>query len=97
MTLSPKTASALAATRAAKHLVSVGTVWLHKKGGLYRVEGHDLDTDTGLMRVRYRRVGGPEFCGEYEVEITYSRPLEEWNPDRFTRVFDGGTGRSRQD
>lgn len=70
----------------ARNMVPTYTRWRHKKGGLYTVLGHDIDTDTGLARVRYKRVGGPEFDRNTEVNVFFSRPLAEWTPDRFTLV-----------
>lgn len=95
MSLSEKTATALAVTRAARVMVPPYSVWRHKKGGTYRVLGHELDTETGTARVRYQRVAGPDYDETSEAVIHYSRPVEMWTPDRFTLVTDPAvTGRS---
>lgn len=67
----------------ARKLVPEGSEWQHKKGGLYTVTGHALDTDSGEIRILYRRIGGPEFNQEQEQDIRYARHVEEWTPDRF--------------
>ncbi len=64
--------------------VPAGSKWLHKKGGQYEVLGHQLDTDTGLARVRYARFAGPDYDAKREDGLEYSRPLQEWKADRFT-------------
>lgn len=63
-----------------------GSRWKHKKGGTYIVSGHALDTDTGLIRVSYRRIAGPDFDAAAERYFYYSRPIGEWAPDRFTEI-----------
>lgn len=52
--------------------------WRHYKGGLYKVEGFEIDTDDESIRVRYRRIDGPGFKRGLDDRITWSRPLAEW-------------------
>lgn len=52
--------------------------WRHYKGGLYKVDGFEIDTDDESIRVRYHRIGGPGFLRGAEDRITWSRPLREW-------------------
>ncbi len=66
--------------------VPAGSKWLHKKGGQYEVLGHQLDTDTGLARVRYSRFAGPDYNAKREDGLEYSRPLQEWTEDRFSLI-----------
>lgn len=72
--------------RQARQLVQLGTTYKHKKGGVYRVTGHVIDTDTGKVRVRYRRVAGPDFDAFREADIEFARSIEEFTPDRFTEI-----------
>lgn len=69
--------------KAAARVCAVGTQWRHKKGGLYMVLGHGLDTETEEIRVHYFRVGGPGFDEKKERGIIFDRPLSMWTPDRF--------------
>lgn len=70
----------------ARAMVPTYTRWRHKKGGLYLVTGHEVDSDDGLIRVVYKRVGGPGFVRLTELDISFSRPIAEWTPDRFVFV-----------
>jgi hypothetical protein len=54
-----------------------------KTGNVYRITGFAIDTDTGVMRVSYLRIGGPGYTGIYDPFITYSRRAAEWTGDRF--------------
>lgn len=62
------------------------TNWKHKKGGIYRIIGHAIDSDNGEVRVRYDRVGGPGFNRMEEADIEFVRPVSEWTADRFTQI-----------
>lgn len=66
--------------------ISIGSGWLHKKGGRYIVTGKALDTDTGEIRIQYKRYGGPDYDPQAERDITFSRPLSEWTVDRFIEL-----------
>jgi hypothetical protein len=79
-----RTLTALRKLSNARKLIPLGSEWNHKKGGVYKVTGHALDTDSGEVRIVYQRIGGPEFDAEKEQGIPYARHLEEWTPDRFT-------------
>lgn len=70
----------------AQESVLINRAYQHKKGGIYLVDGFDIDTDTGACRVRYHRINGPEFNAILESGITFSRPIEEWTADRFVII-----------
>lgn len=72
--------------RQARERVQLGTTYKHKKGGIYRVTGHAVDTDTGKVRVRYRRVAGPDFDKFREADIEFVRSIDEFTPDRFAEI-----------
>ena len=78
-----RTDAALLAVAQAEELVPRGTVWLHKKGGVYVVCGYVLNTDSGTAMVRYRRIGGPDHDPKKEAPLEFARPLEQWSEDRF--------------
>jgi hypothetical protein len=78
-----RTFEALRKLSLARKQVPVESVWNHRKGGVYAVTGHALDTDSGEIRVVYRRIGGPEFDPAQESELRYARRVEEWTEDRF--------------
>lgn len=80
---SEKTRHALQVVADARAKVKQGSVWQHKKGGVYVVTGYALHTDTGAAVVLYRRIGGPDYDPKLEDELKFARPLEEWTPDRF--------------
>ena len=82
--MTDKTQAAAAELFRSQRAVPVGSRWKHKKGGLYQVLGHALDTDNGEARVRYQRVGGPDFDPRAERHIEFVRPISEWTADRFT-------------
>jgi hypothetical protein len=63
----------------AQELAPVGTLWQHYKGGTYIVTGHGFDTERQDLNVQYRRVAGPDFRSIDESQISYHRPLNEWN------------------
>lgn len=69
--------------------VRIGEIFRHYKGGVYVVTGLTLDTDTSTIRVSYMRVDGPGFDPVAENGIVFSRRIEEWTHDRFTRVEAG--------
>lgn len=69
----------------AKVIAPLKTEWVHKGGGEYYVLGYALDTDAVILRVQYRRIGGLEYDPDAEANIVFSRPLDEWTEDRFTR------------
>lgn len=77
-----RTRQAQATIKAAKSMFFVNDgfhkVWKHYKGGVYTVDGFDLDTDDGTARVRYHRIAGPDFDHLTEAGLTYSRPVAEW-------------------
>lgn len=58
----------------------------HKKGGIYEISGYSINTDTGNVDVRYKRIGGPDFDAALEQGIFFSRPIEEFTEDRFVRI-----------
>jgi hypothetical protein len=66
--------------------ITIGSGWLHKKGGRYIVTGKAIDTDTGDVRIQYKRFGGPGYDPIAERDITFSRPLSEWTVDRFIEL-----------
>jgi len=72
--------------RQARERVQLGTTYKHKKGGVYRVTGHAIDSDTGKVRVRYRRIAGPDFDKFREADIEFVRPVDEFTADRFTEL-----------
>ena len=73
----------------AKIIAPVGATFLHKKGGIYRVRSHAIDTDDATVRVLYSRVGGPDYDPLLEGSIMFARPLREWTDDRFQRFETG--------
>lgn len=73
--------------REARFRVPPYSFWKHKKGGEYQVLGHEIDTDDGTIRIRYERVGGPNFDAEAEAGIHFSRPYHEWTEDRFQLIL----------
>lgn len=64
----------------------VGSTWRHKKGGIYKVLGHVLDSSDGEVRVRYQRIGGLGFNARAEAFQEWVRPINEWTIDRFVRL-----------
>lgn len=71
----------------AHELVPITSRWLHKKGGRYVVGGYTIDTTTGNVLILYKRFGGPDYDLEAELNIFFSRPIEEWTLDRFTPLI----------
>lgn len=63
-----------------------GSEWQHKKGGIYIVTGHAFDTVTEKPVIVYQRTAGPGFNAEAEYNVAFSRPVNEWTPDRFTQL-----------
>jgi len=78
-----RTQEAQSTVGAARKLIPIASVWLHKNGGTYEVTGHELDTDTGQARIRYRRIAGPSFNAVKEGGLEFSRPIDQWTRDRF--------------
>lgn len=70
----------------ARKEVPVGSVWKHKKGGMYMVTGHGFDTEHGRINVHYYRIGGPNFDEQAETGISFDRPIFLWTQDRFQEV-----------
>jgi hypothetical protein len=66
--------------------VPPGSVWKHKKGGVYMVTGASWHTEDDAALVSYFRLSGPGFNQDEELGIVYSRPADMWKPDRFTKV-----------
>jgi len=54
-----------------------------KTRNIYKITGFTIDTDTGVMRVSYVRIGGPDYDAIWCPFITYSRRAAEWTGDRF--------------
>lgn len=70
----------------ARQIAPTASRWQHKHGGRYIVLGHTIDSDTGLVRVRYERYDGPGFHAPAEAGIEFVRPISEWTLDRFIRA-----------
>lgn len=66
----------------------VGSKWLHKKGGRYRVVGHSFDTERGDVAIIYVRTAGPEYDQSVDPHIPYNRPATLWTEDRFQKLPD---------
>jgi hypothetical protein len=64
----------------------VGSVWQHKKGGVYMVTGVGFDTEHARVNVHYYRIAGPNFNEKDEAGIIFDRPFFMWTADRFTKV-----------
>lgn len=69
---------------AARDAVPLDHRWRHKKGGIYLVLDHVINTDTGNVMILYGRVDGPDYDEAAEEGIFFVRPIEEWTLDRFT-------------
>lgn len=81
------TSDQLAADLRWSHFVAPqNSVWLHKKGGTYRVLGHAFSTERGETEVVYVRVEGPNFDPDIDPYIPYTRPTREWTRDRFVEA-----------
>ena len=67
----------------------IGSVWKHKKGGVYVVLGHAIctDADPTHARVRYARIEGPDYDPLREHGIEFVRLINEWTVERFERIF----------
>lgn len=63
------------------HFRPVNTViWRHFKGGIYKVIGYTIDSDTLDVLIRYTRIDGPGFdVRGPETKIEWSRPSVEWD------------------
>lgn len=70
----------------ARTAVPVGSVWKHKKGGMYMVTGHGFDTELARINVHYFRIGGPNYDEKAEVGIIFDRPIFLWTKNRFQEV-----------
>lgn len=65
--------------------VRPGSIWRHKKGGLYMTTGVAWDTEHDWPVVNYFRIGGPNYNEQDEAGIIFSRPAYMWKPDRFVQ------------
>lgn len=54
----------------------VGTVWIHRKGGLYRIVGSCRIESSNAEAVLYEGMDG----------TIWARPVSQWH-DRFTQVL----------
>jgi len=61
-----------------RHGLAIGTKWQHYKGGVYVIDGYGIDTDTGELRIRYHRIGGPNFDAIAEAGQEFYRPPTQW-------------------
>jgi hypothetical protein len=61
--------------------IPAGTTWRHYKGGIYRVNGFIVNTDTDNLMIKYNRIDGPDFEPVTEQYIEFARPIGEWFDD----------------